>query len=85
MTTPVVILRVDWDNDGAFTGGYDDVTAKVQADSLTWTRGRSADFSAEATGAASFTLVNVDDFFTPDRNWHDNPSFERGTTGWDLG
>ena len=27
-------------------------------------------------------LVNRDGRFTPDRNWHDNPSFELGTAGW---
>jgi len=79
---PTVAVRIDWDADGAFTGGYDDVSSRVLSDSVSWTRGRSADFSAEATGAASFTFRDDDHRFTPDRNWHDNPSFERGTTGW---
>ena len=84
MAEPVVTVRVDWGNDGAFDGAYDDVSASL-ADGLSWTRGRSADFSAEATGQAQFTLSNHDDRFTPDRNWHDNPSFEVGTAGWSVG
>jgi hypothetical protein len=82
MAVPSVTLRVDWDADGAFTQALDDVTSRVLSDSVSWTRGRSADFSAEATGELRFTLHNDDDRFTPDRNWHDNPSFEGGTTGW---
>lgn len=82
MAVPTVYVRVDWANDGAFTGGYDDITSRVRSEGLTWTRGRSSDFSGEATGQAQFVLRNDDDRFTPDRQWHDNPSFEAGTTGW---
>jgi hypothetical protein len=84
MTVPTVTLRVDWDKDGTFTAGIDDVSTRVLSDTVSWTRGRSADFSAEATGSLSFTLRNDDDRYTPDRNWHDNPSFETGTTGWSV-
>jgi len=80
---PVLTVRVDWGSDGAFTGAYDDVSSAL-LDSVSWTRGRSADFSAEATGSATFVLSNHDDRFTPDRNWHDNPSFEAGTAGWSV-
>lgn len=84
MTQPTVTVRVDWDADGAFAQAIDDVSSRVISEGLSWTRGRSADFSAEATGQAQFTLRNDDDRFTPDRNWHDNPSFEAGTTGWSV-
>ena len=85
MTAPVIHIRVDWANAGAFSGAYDDVTAFSDGDlGPVMTRGRSADNSAEATGAASFTLDNFDDRFTPDRNWCDNPSFEAGTAGWSI-
>jgi len=80
MPVPTTTVRIDWDNDGAFTQSIDDVSAKVyEAD---WSRGRNADFSGDATGAATLTLWNSDDRFTPERNWCDNPSFESGTTGW---
>jgi len=82
MAVPTVTVRVDWANDGAFTQAIDDVSSRVRSEGLTWTRGRNADFSGEATGAASFTLRNDDDRFTPDRNWCDNPSFEADTAGW---
>lgn len=81
MAEPVTTVRIDWSGDGAFTQAIDDVSARVVG-ALGWNRGRSADFSAEAQGSASFTLRNDDFRYTPDRNWHDNPSFEGGTTGW---
>ena len=80
---PTLTIRVDWAADGAFTGALDDVSAAL-LDGVSWTRGRSADFSAEATGQAQFTLSNHDDRFTPDRQWCDNPSFEVDTTGWSI-
>ena len=83
MADPVLTVRVDWGSDGAFTGAYDDVSSALLS-GVSWTRGRSADFSAEATGSATFALANHDDRFTPDRNWHDNPSFEVDTAGWSV-
>jgi len=85
MTAPVLHVRVDWANAGVFTGACDDVSAYVDGDERpSWTRGRSADNSVDATGSANFTLDNADERFTPDRNWHDNPSFESGTAGWSI-
>lgn len=84
MTAPVATVSIDWANNGDFSGANDDVTSTVQADSLSWTRGRSADWSGEATGSATFTLVNTDDRFTPNRNLCNNPSFEAGGDGWDA-
>lgn len=84
MVAPALTVRIDFANDGAFTGALDSCAGRVLDDALSFTRGRSADFSAEATGAASFSLDNFDDRYTPDRNWHDNPSFEDGTAGWSV-
>jgi hypothetical protein len=50
---------IDWDGDGVFDAG-DEVTADLRADiGVEWSHGRSADFSTDATGAASFTLKNI--------------------------
>lgn len=70
-TAPVPKVRVDWDNDGSFTTSGDDITVYVT--NLTWTKGRSADFSTDATGAASFTLQNKTGIFTPDADWVGKP------------
>ncbi len=77
---PLLTVRVNWAADGTFGAAIDALPGRVLAAS--WKRGRSADFGADATGSASFTLDNKDDFFTPDRNWCDNPSFEAGVDGW---
>lgn len=77
---PTLLCRIDWDNDGDFADAIEAETGRVL--DASWTRGRSADFGAEATGSATLLLDNVDDRYTPDRNWHDNPSFEGGTDGW---
>jgi hypothetical protein len=82
MVAPTLTVRIDFANDGAFTGDLDSCAGRVL--DCSWTRGRSADFGAEAIGTASFLLDNFDDRYTPDRNWHDNPSFEDGTTGWSV-
>ncbi len=65
MTVPTLTVRIDLNSDGDFTDTDEDVTSYVRSDSdIAWTRGRSADFSAEATGSASFTLRNDDGHFT---------------------
>lgn len=74
--------RVDWDVDGTFSDAIDDVSSYVQNE--TWTRGRNADFSGDATGSATIVLLNTDGRFSPDRNWFDNPSFESDTSGWSV-
>jgi hypothetical protein len=58
MAVPTLTVRIDWNGDGDFSDAGDDVSAYVLSDSITWTRGRNADFSGEATGSASFTLRN---------------------------
>lgn len=81
MAVPLLTVRADWDNDGTFTGLYD-ALAPIDHQPLVVRRGRSADFGTEAIGALSFVLDNDDESYSPDRNWHDNPSFEAGTSGW---
>lgn len=81
--TPRLAVRVDWGAEGHFSSALADVTPDCWAPAgATWTRGRSSDFSVEAKGAASFTLLNLDGRYTADRNWCDNPSFERDLAGW---
>jgi Concanavalin A-like lectin/glucanases superfamily len=63
MAVPSLKVRIDFARDGSFATSGDDVSDHVLSDTVTWTRGRSADFSAEATGAASFTLRNDDGTF----------------------
>jgi hypothetical protein len=77
---PTVTGRVDWWDSGAFTDPLDDVSSYLLSDRLT--RGRSTDHAGDAIGSRTFRLRNDTGRFTPDRNWHDNPSFEVDTTGW---
>lgn len=83
MPPPVPILRVDWANDGTFDGPLDTVHP-IDDPPLVYQRGRSGDFTADATGQLTFVLDNTDDAYSPDRNWHDNPSFEVDTAGWSV-
>lgn len=56
---PELHIFIDWDGDGTFDPG-DEVTADLKAGTgVEWDRGRSADFSADATGQAIFTLNNI--------------------------
>lgn len=61
-----ISVLVDWDNDGDFDDPGEDVTGFVRG--VEWSRGRSADFSSDAQGAASFTLNNVSGDYTPGVN-----------------
>ncbi len=55
-------VQIDWNGDGTWA----DITTSIRAGSgVKWTRGRSADFSAAATGSASFTLDNSTGAFSP--------------------
>ena len=77
-TFPQAAVWIDWEKSGAFDLPIDDVTPHLVGQGITYERGRSSDMSGEAKGAASFVLSNIDHRWTPDRNWHDNPSFEAG-------
>lgn len=61
---PVLRWRIDWDNDGNFGGGLEDLAGRVLE--CSFDRGRSADFSAEMTGSATLLLDNFDDRYTPE-------------------
>lgn len=83
MTVPTVTARVDWWGRGVFTDPLDDVGAwLLSPDRIT--RGRSTDYGSDAIGQRTFRLSNDTGRFTPDRNWHDNPSFEIDTAGWSI-
>ena len=81
MAVPVPTLRVDWANSGAFTGP-NALVHPLDSPPLSYTRGRSGDFTADATGQLTFSLDNSDERFSFDRNWADNPSFEVDALGW---
>lgn len=56
-TTPATItVMVDWNNDGVFNPDTDVLSGVTR---VSWDRGRSADFSSDATGSASVTLKDV--------------------------
>jgi hypothetical protein len=65
-TTPTITVAIDWDANGNFTTAGDDVTSAVK--SVTWTRGRSADFSTDAVGSATFVLNNSTGTYSPETN-----------------
>ncbi len=81
MAVPVPTLRVDWNNDGNF-GEAINTVHPLDTPPLQYTRGRSGDFTTDATGQMTFTLDNTDNAYSFDRNWCDNPSFEVNTSGW---
>jgi hypothetical protein len=81
-SVPDVVARVDWWDRGGFTDPLDDITDYILSDHLT--RGRSTDYGTDAIGSRTFRLRNDTGRFTPDRNWHDNPSFEVDTSGWSV-
>lgn len=82
ITVPEVTARIDWWDRGVFTDPLDEVTDWLLSDRLT--RGRSTDHGSDAIGSRTFRLRNDTGRFTPDRNWHDNPSFEVDTAGWSV-
>jgi hypothetical protein len=78
MPPPTTYIQVDWTG----TGTFSDESAYVLANTISWTRGRSADFSGEAAGELRFDFRNDTDRYSPDRNWLDNPSFASDAAGW---
>jgi hypothetical protein len=61
VAVPVPVYRIDLNNDGDFGDANEDVTSRVL--SASWTRGASATFVGEATGALTLILSNDDAFF----------------------
>src|SRR5260221_525000 len=41
---PTMTTRIDWENDGAFTGAFDSTAGRILEPDQSWQRGRSADF-----------------------------------------
>lgn len=60
---PTFAVRIDWNANGSFADGFDDVTEHVTH--LTYTRGASFDGSSEAPGSCTITLHNDDGRYTP--------------------
>jgi hypothetical protein len=68
MTVPVLQVLIDWDNDGSFATAGDDITADITAAGVSWDRGRSADFTADSVGSATFALDNSTGRYSPATN-----------------
>lgn len=72
MPPPTISVKVDWDNNGNFTGVNDDITADVggtspDATALTAFRGGSADFgSGASSGGGSIVVRNDTGKYSPD-------------------
>uniref|UniRef100_A0A6M3IZN6 Putative tail protein n=1 Tax=viral metagenome TaxID=1070528 RepID=A0A6M3IZN6_9ZZZZ len=56
-------IDVDWDNNGNFTGTYDDITADVKT--VSYSRGKSDELGKAEVGQCSITLNNADGKYTP--------------------
>ena len=56
-------ICVDWDNNGNFTGTYDDITADVKT--ISFSRGKSDELCKAEVGQLSITLNNADAKYTP--------------------
>jgi len=56
-------VLVDWDNNGNFTGTYDDISADVK--SIFYSRGKSDELGKAEVGQLSITLNNADGKYTP--------------------
>ena len=63
MSTATYAIECDWDNDGNFTGTYDDITADVK--SIHYSRGKSDELGKAEVGQLSITLNNANGKYTP--------------------
>lgn len=62
------ILCVDWDNNGNYTGTYDDISADLlisDSTPLTWTRGRDKQLARGQAGTLEFYAKNQDGKYSP--------------------
>ncbi len=62
--TGIFLIEVDWDNDGAFEGGGEDISDRVL--SATWRRGRDAELGRAIPGSLELVLRNNDGEYSPD-------------------
>jgi len=65
MARPYVRVMVDWDNNGNFTGTYDDITDNTRSMSFTHTRQESTDYMNGAV--LNVQLNNNDNLYSPPR------------------
>jgi hypothetical protein len=65
MARPYVRVMVDWDNNGNFTGTYDDITDDTRSMSFTHTRQESTDYMNGAV--LNVQLNNNDNLYSPPR------------------
>ncbi len=62
----VFMIEADWDNDGAFEGGDEDLTVDIQQGS--WRRGRDAELARAIPGSLELVLKNDDGKYSPDNS-----------------
>ena len=77
MPVPYVRVLVDWDNNGNFTGTYDDLTDYTRSMSFSHTRQESTDYMNG--GVLNVQLTNTDKLFSPPREA--GPLFGKLTSG----
>lgn len=64
---PTYRFEVDWDGDGTFEGGLEDVTDKIISDvSISYGRDQDRQLSLASVGSSGFRLINVDRYLSPD-------------------
>src|SRR5512146_2697733 len=64
MDTATYKVYVDWDNNGNFTGTYDDISAYVVKNPFAWRTGRASDTEYDSAGVALVTLDNTTSIFS---------------------
>ena len=63
MASATYVVEVDWDNNGNFTGTYDNITADVKT--ISYSRGKSDELGKAEVGQCSIALNNADAKYTP--------------------
>lgn len=68
VTGAAYIQAVDWENDGAYSGLYDDITEDVldRGISVQYGREQNRQLSPGAVGRSSFVLCNADRIYSPE-------------------
>lgn len=70
MPNAVYEICVDWDNNGNYTGTYDDISADVIIGpdlGLNWNRGRDKQLGSSKAGTFEFNTNNVDGKYSPEK------------------
>jgi hypothetical protein len=66
---PVIGVEIDWNDDGAYTGAYDDVSADVLADpgiTIQYGRDQARSFAPPMVPSCDFVLRNEDGKYSPE-------------------